>query len=490
MSRCKLEKTSLLDLPENVLENIILYVAPSRIQLINEWNFGKEVHALSQCCLYLNKIVNRSRLNATALSSSGALRRLLRYADKHKCNWILESIGIPGVVDIDVADFDHFICLLNENPHWIRGTDVMIRLLTISSSLLSEQTKTLICTCSQLTDRLFLDVLCHRAEDIRNCEFLVSYPYYSLLTKIFIHGASTKDNKLGVLNSFTNLECINLAEDSIDLRDIRNPSIVTDISAQSISIGGSSGMSLPKFINVYDLRFESGQKSDFLAICQCFPNLRNLDMSKLVLEEKRNLKDALAILPQKCSSMHIKLDMLPILSRCCQLKFLLITDDHIHTSYNDEALVSASIIWSSFQFSLLAVTIDCNIFEGSKGLDYLKMVLFLQPTLLVVCILVKPGVTTPKVLQDWLGNNSELIEALGVELIRSMECRQFDSSSDQIIYMKPTVSFRTVHLISYLKKNCQWPISSRLILNDTEMKSLKTIGTEKTELVKKACSIL
>ena len=135
--------------------------------------------------------------------------------------------------------------------------------------------------------------------------------------------------------------------------------------------------------------------------------------------------------------MDIKLDMLPILSWCCQLKFLLITDDHIHTSHNDEALVSASIIWSSFQFSLLALTIDCNIFEGSEG----------------------------------------------------VECRQFDSSSDYIIYMKPTVSFRTVHLISYLKKKWQWPIISRLIFNDTEMKSLKMIETENTELVKKVSSI-
>ena len=95
-----------------------------------------------------------------------------------------------------------------------------------------------------------------------------------------------------------------MAEDSFDLKYIRNTSIVTDISALSISICGSSGMNSPKFINVYDLRFESGQKSDFLTICQCFPNLRNLNMSKLVLEETRNLKDALAILPQSCPSMH------------------------------------------------------------------------------------------------------------------------------------------------------------------------------------------
>ena len=70
--------------------------------------------------------------------SSGALRRLLRYADKHKCNWILERTGIAGVVDMDVADFDHFICLLNENPQWVRDANVGIRVFSISSSVLSE----------------------------------------------------------------------------------------------------------------------------------------------------------------------------------------------------------------------------------------------------------------------------------------------------------------------------------------------------------------
>ena len=158
--------------------------------------------------------------------SSGALRRLLRYADKHKCNWILERTGIAGVVDMDVADFDHFICLLNENPQWVRDANVGIRVFTISCSVLSEQTKTLIRTCSQLSDQIFLDTLCHEAENIRNCKFLVSDPYNSPITKIYIHGTCTEHDKLGVLNSFTNLKCINLAEDSIDLKDIRKTSMV------------------------------------------------------------------------------------------------------------------------------------------------------------------------------------------------------------------------------------------------------------------------
>ena len=188
MSSRKLEKT-LTELPDNVLESIILFVAPSRIQWINKRNFGNEVHALSQCCRRKNNLVNRSRLkfqaliNAAALKSSWALQRPLRYADKHKCNWILERTGIAGVVDMDVADFDHFICLLNENPQWVRDANVGIRVFTISSIVLSEQTKTLIRTWRFF---LILFVMKPKTLEIANSLFpipitLLSQKYISMV---------------------------------------------------------------------------------------------------------------------------------------------------------------------------------------------------------------------------------------------------------------------------------------------------------------------
>ena len=542
MSCSKFQKVYLIDLPDNVLENVIVLLAAPRIKVGHFERSGVDVHSLSLCCRILNKLVNQSALNFEFDFTSHVypfntemILSLVRYAEKFKCNWNLDLVKIEVdeeyVIDesgdeVNESSDEDFlpryipksfipfyknilelIPLLEANANWFARQKLVIKFVASSDECQEPEPAP---TCL----RNILDIFCRLSNEVilelhgclyqnlgefnnQNLKFLFHPPYNSLVRKIAHNDFSYKcrhfdGNEIihdGFM-AFPNLDYISTIDLFLEELSSRNIEALTKLKVIGIKIPKSSQESLPKFVNAHYLKIVKAvqetsvsEKRLLADVIPLFPNLKTLD-----IEDKFNdndLEESLKVLPLTCSSIHAAPSVVPKLSHCSQLNFLAIRFSASRESHPDLESFSDSFLnlCNDTQISLKAIFLNINDYSewaetvsDSIVLNCLMAVLRSQPTLKVVLI---NSYIVINSFQQWHTKNSDFIQSHGVQLIKSFAIKSNDRIpfclfTDSVIrYMKPSVNYETVNLISYLKNQCEWPIDSRLILNENENISRK-----------------